>query len=105
MGDEIVNVWIDDLLLRDVRKVGIEYGVHDVTQPDDKVVSYRMNGRKEFLVETSGGIYPGKATAYEWSPFVVDTAPPVYTVEIETLDEWPNPCELCETNHDTLDCD
>ena len=95
------RVIIDGQCFNDPIRLPFEYGLHDVTKPEDRVVNYELNGRKESIVETQGGIYPIKVRWYKWQPYDDE----FYTCIIETIDEWPNPCECCGASHDTLDCD
>ena len=59
-----------------------------------------------FNIFADGATYEGKVKHYDWQPMI---RRPEYDVElypliIETLDEWPSPCQMCGAEHDTLDC-
>ena len=103
-----VNVEIDSKLYNDVREVEGEFGRLDTTLPSDAVINCKINGRRTYrFVMGDGSVYEGKGS-YQWHEEVIDPERPdtaTFLVTVETIDEWPNPCECCGASHDTLDCD
>ena len=105
MGDKYeVSVTLDGQSRTDITELGIAYGLHDITKPDDRVHNDALNGRKSYRMVVDGKVYTGKAARYDWQPKFKRGDVEVFPVIIETLDEWPNPCECCGASHDTLDC-
>lgn len=100
-ADARYKVVIDEQEFLDPVRIPIHWGKRDVTKPDDRVVNYKFNGRRESIIMTQGGIYPIKPIRLDWQPY--DGT--FLTCIVETIPEWPNPCECCGMSHDTLDCD
>ena len=102
-SDVRYRVIIDGQCFNDPISIPFGYGTRNATMPEDRVYHREMNGRRESIIVTQGGIYPVKPKCPDWQPYY--DGDEFVTCIIETIDEWPNPCACCGASHDTLDCD